>query len=643
LKALISLVVAWAIMSIVIISCKKMQENGSTPPPKDSASTYLLDTTIFILKDTNLSTGVFHYSLSSQNLPDFKIGDCFIEPRNFGYLRKIDDIKKTNGDLYFYTEQATIFEAFKNYGDFNGTFSIPGAVNPFSYSSNQRRKSKTGPNSVTKSNGSSSTLSLFPQEIISVTDIDYFLEAEVNFNPVFRTFFSAQNKSFSLKIDSTILSLDFWVNPHRTSGGTSNRTDTLQLQNDLRTWYPQFFNRIPIEIAGPGGLPIVGDLECDLLAVVKYNGAQYTPYFQVFAKRQFAMSINYQNANLDASFTYRASNDKDLFGSQIADNTDLVTAMYLIPVFKINFYNVPVTKISLLGKMTATVENNSIPNSWIEFGQFGVQGATDFYNKVFGYFPNTVTSIISTEINDTVYKAPGMIISTGEVSGKPGDNIPMSIEIQDSHGSPILFPTTIYYSSDIGSWDNPVLVSSSVTGTATNNFTLAAGTNNVQITVKGPDNRILASLRKAFVTDNADVGFNKSLVGIGPYPIPGLVPGFNGSLGSVYVAGGSIHFNKEGDSSFYVKIFDANNAYLYTGNASVSSYGDESPNTTFVQTDQNYPGASPFDPNRPINWGVTLPPGSEIFFNIGGSSSVGMKTPDGRYAMVLPVGYSIFQ
>ena len=32
-----------------------------------------------------------------------------------------------------HSEQATIFDAFKRYGDFSGTFSIPGALNPFSY------------------------------------------------------------------------------------------------------------------------------------------------------------------------------------------------------------------------------------------------------------------------------------------------------------------------------------------------------------------------------------------------------------------------------------------------------------------------------------------------------------------------------
>ncbi len=643
MKSLITLFVTWAMISVAVFSCKKMQENGSVPPPVDSVKTFYLDSTIYLLKDTNLTTGVFHYSVSSQSLPNFKKGDYFIEPRNFGYLRKIDDIKISGSDLYLYSEQATIFDAFKRYGDFSGTFSMPGALNPFSYSRNQLRGAKTGVNSSTKNNGSPSTLSLFPQEIISVTDIDYFLEAEVNFNPVFRTFFSAQNKSFSLKVDSTSLGLHFWFSPHRTSGGIPNRTDTIQLQNDLHTWYPQFFNRIPIEISGPEGLPIIGDLEVDLLAVLKYNGSQYTPYFEINAQRQFAMSMNYQNANLDAMFTYTMLNDSDWFGSQIADITGLTAEMDLIPVFKINFYNVPVTKISLLGKMTATVESNSNPNSWNEVGQFGVQGATDFNNSVFGSFPNTVTRISSTEINDTVYAAPSRIISTGMVSGKPGDNIPISIEVQDSHGLPVLFPTTVYYSSDIGSWDNPFLVSSSATGTATNTFTLAAGTNNVQITVKDPANNTLASLSKTFMTDNAAVGFNKNLVGIGPYPIPGLVPGFNGSGSSVYVAGGTIHFDKDGDSSFYVKIFDANNAYLYTGNASVSSYGAESPNKTFVQTDQNYPGASPYGPSQPTVWGVTLPPGSEIYFSIGGNSSVGMQTPDGKYDMILPPGYCIFQ
>jgi len=638
-KPLITFILVWATISAAIISCKKTQGMVTTPPPVDSIKTFFLDSNIYILKDTNLTTGVFHYSVSGQSLPHFNKGDFFIEPRNFGYLRKIDDFKITGTDLYLYSEQATILDAFKMYGDFNGTFSLPAAMNPFSYAMKQARHAMVGPYSLTKTNGNSTALGSFPDFTISVPGLDYtFSSMGIDFNPVFRASFSAQHKSFSLGIDSTSLSTGYYVSVQKSSEAAISRTDTFHLRNYFPPDISKLFSRIPLEVMGPNGLPIIGDIDVDLLIVLKYNGTQaVSDRFAVSQQHGFAMNMNYQNASLDSKFKYNVIYNDDFYNTQMTDNNALATAVSIIPVYKINFYNVPVTSISLLNKAAVAVENSTNPISWDEMAQYSLQGTIDFDNRVFGYSPNSKSSLSSTEMTDTVYRAPGQIKSTGSVSGKPGDNVPVSIEILDSRFAPLLFPTTVYYTSDIGAWDNASLLSSPATGTATNNFTIAAGTNNIQIAAKDPHNNTLISFSQSVISDTiGNNGFN--LLAIGPNPIPGMVPWFNDSPGSVYVAGGNMYFT-QGAASFNVEIFGANNTVLYSGSATVMYYGhDSGGQPTFQATDSTYPGAQNYPGH---GWGCMMPPGFEMFFNIGGNSYVGMVS-SGSYVLMLPAGYCVF-
>jgi hypothetical protein len=141
-------------------------------------------------------------------------------------------------------------------------------------------------------------------------------------------------------------------------------------------------------------------------------------------------------------------------------------------------------------------------------------------------------------------------------------------------------------------------------------------------------------------SDSVATGILK-LVAIGPYPVPGMIPGFAGNPASTYVAAGSMVFVNNSAAGFYVKITDGSNADLYSGNAMVNYYGhDNGGQPYFVATDSSYVGAQLY-PGK--GWGCMMPPGFEIFFTIGGDGYVGDNTLDRKTVLLLPVGYCVFQ
>jgi hypothetical protein len=645
MKSLIIIFLASAFISTAIISCKKTLETGPPINYDSTSTTYFLDSTIYIMKDTNLITGVFHYSVSNQNLPVFKPGDYFIEPRNFGYIRKIDNVKMTNSDLYLYSEQATIGEAFKRYGDFRGSFSIPVNGNPFLNSLKQLKKSKVAINSVSKINGSSATLGNFPGFTISISGINVtFKTITLNFNPVFNTGFNARGKSFSLGVDSTNLSYSYSVSLQKSAAGNMNISDTFHLQNYFPADVSKLFTRIPIEVPGSYGLPIIGDVNIDLLFVINYTGSNtISDEFDILQQRQFAMNLNYLNNNLDANFQY--TSPLDSLQNKLNDNNGLETSFSLIPVFRISYYNIPVANMELVGQAKIGIESNSTATSWDELGLFSVQGTGDFSNSVLGFYSNEDTKISSIEMNDSAYVAPSKIIpsNSNPTSGKAGDKIPYTVQVADNYGQALKFPTTVYYSTDNGSWDNTQLFSSLNNGSVTNNFIIGAGTSHVQISVKDANNSIKASLSTTFVSDTTNGIVNYGLYAVGQFPVPGAVPGFNGYFGNTFVAGGVLTTQQAPGipGNINVKIFDASNNFLYVGNGNVTYYGHNSPVPTFIGTDSTYAGAQYYAGQ---GWGCMLPAGYDTWYDIGGVACFSRRSSDNKnIAIMLPSGYCLFK
>ena len=468
------------VILILITGCSKKDNNPPPPPPPpppevkinrifiDSNESKLLST------DLELANGIFIYDKLA-GLNELKTGDLLIEPRNFGYLRKIQTITNLNGSVTINTSQGTISEFFPD-SPVRHIIIIPDSLNPFQTFSTDVHQ-KIAVQKATGQNGLSIVQPLiipdFTVELPSNKGKIKFKNMSFSFDPKFVTAFDIAKKNLEIGFENATTESKWTVTY---TGDLASGEDFVFDPVDMTKYIPSNLRSFPFAFPGPGGFPILGKAEFGFQIRSKLSGkVKFDADYEYHKINNTDAYLKMENGVANWLFNYNNSVDE----GKLKLNTigELAATVEFVPLFKIYLFQVPVINIGFGVSGEAKVEYGLATGLWnseVALGGF-IEG--DMKGTVFGKF--TDSKISKELIKSTVYEAPKILSQVGSAQETAHINevlkSPIVFQVLDTRKDP-QWPVRVFFTSNYGKWENDYVDNVGITGIVSNKFTM--GDNN---------------------------------------------------------------------------------------------------------------------------------------------------------------------
>lgn len=458
-KKALQLVVLLAIL--LVSSCKK-NKNEETPPvpPVIGLSKYIVDSTQSKLVSTpqELSEGIFRYDklAGAENL---KKGDLLIDPRNYGYLRKVESITQTNGIVTINSTQGKLSDLYRDSGRVRRAIIFPDSLKPF------QRNSIAPPGSK---NISAKVLANMPDFEIALGSNKgklKFSNISFSFDPNFILDFDIKQKNFEIGFENASTEENWTVS----YAGDLASGEDLNSEIDLSDKIPAKLRSIPFS----SGL-IFGFAEFHLKLESKVTAkAKFDINFEHKKTTHTNAYVKVENGGLaSAEFNYNNPVDDNTLKLNVIG--ELGSIIELVPYFTIHLYQIPVVNIELKFSAEGNVNYSLLTGLWNSevFVGGSVEGNLD--GMLFDFITDSKFSKELFKI--PVYEAPKALslLTAESLTAHPGEAIssPMQFQALDSRNNP-QGPVRVFFSSNYGKWENDWVDAAPFIGTVSNKFTMS--------------------------------------------------------------------------------------------------------------------------------------------------------------------------
>jgi hypothetical protein len=455
-KKLFSVTTAFIVLAT---SCKKNGDDKDAEPTLPPIQKVTIDTTRSKLLSTadELGNGLFRYN-SLPGSDSIKRGALLIDPRNNGYLRKVDTVMIVNNGVVVHSTQGTLDELFRDSGAVFRYVAIPEAMKPF-------RKIDSSARVTTEVND------------VELSGDDWklkFNKLKFSFDPNFVFELSVKDKVFKMGFVDAATVEEYnvdWI----LQAGEKKVEDTFALSK----MFPAImkFNKIPFTAPG-----IIGHIKVDLMMKIKLSGNLELQSNINYAKQTLTNAfVDYRNSKLSAEFNYNNPVFTKKLTVSLMGNANL--SMELYPVFTFHIYNVPLVDMGVKGILDNSIRYNGGKGLW--------DAETSYGGAIFGSLNNSLLSFLSNKefskeiAKVKIFEAPKalQVVSGANQTAVAGQALryPIALRVLDSDGNP-QGPVNVYFTSSSGKWSKDLISTTPITGNVSNTFTLANSKDPVTLT-----------------------------------------------------------------------------------------------------------------------------------------------------------------
>lgn len=464
---------------IFLFSCKKKEGSIQTPPTVtpvtfETIKKFLVDSNIskFISSPQDILNGDFKYD----NLPgvdSLKKGDFFIEPRDYGYLRKIESVTKSSGQVIVSTTQAALSEFYKDSGLVKRSFTITDSENPFARMTSANAKAAASFPTVNIS-GQGWSMSL--ENLNFSFKPNWIYECDVKNGYIKAGFEKAQT---SFEYDLTITS-DF----KGTAETEFKLSSIFPVSKVLKLRIPNLFLQVHV---------------VDFIVKVKIEGGgKLEPKFHYKKQNQINAYLEYKNSVLNGVYenivpVYENTRTMSITGG-------LTATVEIYPIVRIREFGIPVINLGVKGIFETEVKHSLVYDTWDLKSQL--------YGGFFANFNKTAFQFVAPD--EFIILTPKLVIVEAPkdiklVSG--GNETPT---VNQTLKNPIIFQVfednklktsepealvNVFYSSNYGKWGKEK-VKTGVDGKVSNTFTMGPEEKEhiLTATIKNAANEIIKSI-----------------------------------------------------------------------------------------------------------------------------------------------------
>jgi hypothetical protein len=447
-----------AVTLFLFVACKK-KEGTNEPPPAPppvppvvpvAAKKFSVDSTIskFISTQQDIANGDFKYDLLP-GVDSLKKGDFFIEPRDYGYLRKIESVTKTSGQVIVSTTQAALSEFYQDSGLVKRSFSIPDSENPFAKMTSTNARAAASFPTVNIS-GQGWAMSL--ENLNFSFKPNWIFEYDVKKEYIKAGFEKAQT---SFEYDLTITS-DFTG----TAETEFKLSSVFPVSKILKLRIPNLFLQVHV---------------VDFIVKVKIaGGGKLEPKFHYKKQNQINAYLEYKNSALNGVYenivpVYENTRTMSITGG-------LTATVEIYPIVRIREFGVPVINLGVKGIFETEVKHSLVYDTWDLKSQL--------YGGFFANFNKTAFQFVAPE--EFIILSPKLVIveAPKELKLVSGGN--EAVSVNQLLKAPIILQVfednklktsepealvNVFYSSNYGKWGKDK-IRTGVDGKASNTFTM---------------------------------------------------------------------------------------------------------------------------------------------------------------------------
>ncbi len=441
----------------------------------DSLQTVLLST------EAETETGLFRYN----TFPGYKNiseGDFLIEPRNYGYLRKVEMVDSTSNGVRFYTSQGTLSQLYKDSGSISQTVIIPDTKNPFGGSGGRSNKSNN-PNPLALQVPDFSVS--IPNGSIAFTG---FL-IKLNPNPTFN--FNIKNRY--LKAGFVNTNYGFSFDAKITLALDNNTGAPEKLEFDITDKIPAIKAlKLPFSFGA-----VFGHMEFHVILRAKgkvSSSLQQTLHYEYTANRNAYI----ERANGVTNPVFNTGTPVTVFEPSTREwalNAGLGVEVDLLP--KIFLYRVPVVNLGISGSLDLESSVNLENKAWNAAVSFLVGGKANTQKTLFDFMENAdVTVPFFDPIN--IWQAPSRldVLSGTDQTASINKSLPQPIVflVQDNFNNNIP-GVRVFFSSNKGNWEQAYATTGN-DGRVSNKFRFGNTVEDHELTavIKKADNTIIKTV-----------------------------------------------------------------------------------------------------------------------------------------------------
>ena len=464
---------------IVFFSCKKKEGPSQTPPtvpPVTSVTVkkFLVDSSVskFISSEQDIVNGDFKYDFLP-GVDNMKKGDFFIEPRDYGYLRKIEAVSKANGQVVVSTTQGTLSEFYKDSGLITRSFSIPNSENPFAKTTAANARVAANLPTVNIS-GQGWSLSL--EKLNFSFNPNWVFECDVK-NEYLKAGFERAQTTFEYDLSVTA---DF----KGTAETEFKLSSIFPVSKILKLRIPNLFLQVHV---------------VDFIVKVKIEGGgKLEPKFHYKKQNQINAYLEYKNAVLNGVYNIT---------SPIYENTrtmsvtgGLTATVEVYPIIRIREFGIPIVNLGVKGIFETEVKHSLVYDTW--------DLKSHLYGGFFANFNKTAFQFVAPD--EFIIITPKLLIVEAPKEIKRVSGGIETPTVNQTLNEPIVFQVfennklktsepealvNVFFSSDYGKWGN-VKVRTGADGKVTNTFKMGPEEkeHTLTATIKNAENVVINSV-----------------------------------------------------------------------------------------------------------------------------------------------------
>jgi hypothetical protein len=465
---------SFGVAILIFLSCKKSSNDTQTgqvanPPSPKIEAAFVIDTLKSNLLSTTqeLTQGIFKYNRAT-GADTLVKGDIFIEFRNGGYLRSIDTVKISNGEVILTTKAATLSDVFKNADTIKNV--IPFPDNPF----------------IARTAGANRTTRLVIPDF-SISDDDHWklefsnLTYDIDLKDKFQLDWNIASKYVKVGLKDVRTSQSYTIKAIINPSGTGSYEKEKEL-----------FEGVPVPFTTPL-IPVPCYWQLGLNIKVSLNFKQDLELNYKVEKESVTNMLYQSILGIDHSnFGFSDTKNSSSFSANAIGTASL--KVELIPVIKLSVTKwITAFEVGIKGEVEAKIKANlSLWNS-------DVTAAANIFGTL---FPDEFTWLPDKRTFEQpfakaiLFEAPKVIKSNPQnvVEGVQGKSMasPLKFKVFDSYETlPIPF-VRVFFSSNLGKWDASE-VTTATNGEVSNRFTFANSPleHVLTATIKNADNEII--------------------------------------------------------------------------------------------------------------------------------------------------------
>ncbi len=539
-----------AVALFVFVACKKKDATNQPPPttvpPVTSVTPkkFSVDSSKskFISTEQDIANGDFKYDLLP-GVDSLKKGDFFIEPRDYGYLRKIESVTKASGQVIVSTTQGTLSEFYQDSGLVKRSFSIPDSENPFARMTSANARTAAGFPTVNIS-GQGWSMSL--ENLNFSFKPNWIFEYDVKKEYIKAGFENAQTKfEYDLSITADFMG---------TAETEFKLSSVFPVSKILKLRIPNLFLQVHV---------------VDFIVKVKITGGgKLEPKFHYKKQNQINAYLEYKNSVLNGVYenivpVYENTRTMSITGG-------LTATVEIYPIVRIREFGIPVINLGVKGIFETEVKHSLVYDTWDLKSQL--------YGGFFANFNKTAFQFVAPE--EFIILTPKLVIVEAPKDIKRISGDIQTPSVNQTLSEPIVFQVfeenkiktsepealvNVFFSSNYGKWGKEK-VRTGVDGKVSNTFKMGSEEKEhvLTATIKNAANEIIKS------------------VDIRITPVPFILSGFSfsnlsntGSICSFYKSCSyDMNFSFQGTTAptegtiLWKIVWDNNGDGIYEGNAS---------------------------------------------------------------------------